>query len=369
MTSGEAQVRAVVAQQAADWFIANQDPALGHADRAAFFAWLKASPVHVEEYLGVALVARDLPAATDDPQVPLEPLLELARADADSNVLSIDTAIPRREPPVERVRVPHRWSLAGVAAAAAVVLLAGSVFLWTRVGELGGPPQTYQTAHGEQRVVRIADGSVLHLNTDSAATVRFSWRERVVVLDRGQALFEVAHESGRRFRVIAGKADVIAVGTQFDVYRHLETTVITVADGRVAVLAGERSGTAGIVGAVAQPVDAGYQLQVDDGVIRTQPARVELQRTLAWLQHKIAFERRPLGEVADEFNRYGQIPFEIEDARLRALPVSGIFNASDTDSFADFLARLDGVRVDRSPTRIRVFRTDTERKEPLTTSR
>ena len=37
------------------------------------------------------------------------------------------------------------------------------------------------------------------------------------MLTSGQAEFEVAHEPDRAFRVIAGSAEVVAIGTQFDV--------------------------------------------------------------------------------------------------------------------------------------------------------
>ena len=75
----------------------------------------------------------------------------------------------------------------------------------------------------------------------------------------------------------------------------------------------------------------------------------------AWLQGKIAFEQRPLGEVADEFNRYARIPLEVTDPALRALPISGVFDAHDMDSFVAFLETLDGVSVQRTATRILVF--------------
>ena len=91
MTPSEEQVRSAVAQQAGTWFIANQSGSLEQAERAAFVAWLKASPIHVEEYLGVALVAHDLPAAAEDPQLPLESLIELARADDTDGVVSLET--------------------------------------------------------------------------------------------------------------------------------------------------------------------------------------------------------------------------------------------------------------------------------------
>jgi transmembrane sensor len=80
-----------------------------------------------------------------------------------------------------------------------------------------------------------------------------------------------------------------------------------------------------------------------------------VQQTVAWLQQKIAFERRPLGEVVEEFNRYGSIPIRIEDAALRALPISGVFDAYDIDSFVAFLNTLEGVRVERTDARIRVL--------------
>ena len=79
-------------------------------------------------------------------------------------------------------------------------------------------------------------------------------------------------------------------------------------------------------------------MHVDAGGVLAQPTPVDVQQTLAWLQRQIAFEQRPLGEVADEFNRYGSIPVEIDDAALRALPISGVFDAYDIDSFVAFLA-------------------------------
>ena len=49
--------------------------------------------------------------------------------------------------------------------------------------------------------------------------------------------------------------------------------------------------------------------------------------------------------MADEFDRYGSIPIEIDDAALRALPITGVFNAYDIDSFVAFLQTIDRVRV------------------------
>jgi len=362
MTPADDQVRSVVSRQASDWYVANQGGSLDQAERAAFVAWLKASPMHVEEYLGIALIARDLRTATHDSALSLDRLLEQAAADDSDSVAFFDRA-GVRDPAAKTRRPVVGWHFAALAAAAVLAL---ATLLWSgRYLGPSGSPEIHRTAHGEQSVSKLPDGSELHLNTDSEVAVRYVRAERLVELKRGEALFEVTHDATRPFRVEAGATRVVAVGTRFNVYRGPAVTVVTVADGRVDVIIGDTSGTVGgsMYGASVQHVDAGYQLRIDDGAGSAQPVRVDLQQTLGWLQHKIAFEKRPLGEVADEFNRYVQVPLVIEDATLRAMPVSGVFDAYDTESFVAFLQTLEGVRVERTPSRINVSRMNSPRRE------
>jgi transmembrane sensor len=352
MTPNEEEILGAIAQQAGEWFIAHQAGPLGDEETAAFLAWLRASPIHVQEYLGVARVASRLGAAVGEPEVPLETFLEQVRAGED-RVVSFGTPAPKRQPPASRLSLWRAWPIA-----ASLLAFAAGILWWAHDGELLGIPKTYHTAHGEQSLRRLPDGTVLRLDTDSAVTVRYSARERVVEINRGRSLFEVAHNDRRRFRVAAGVTGAIAVGTRFDVYRKAGVTLVTVAEGQVAVFMGEPVWLQGdrTAPAYVQRVRAGYQLRVDAGVLSAQPVPVDLDQALGWLQHKIVFEHRPLGEVAAEFNRYGRIPIEIEDATLRSLPVSGTFDADDTDSFVAFLETLPGVRVERTAVRIRVVK-------------
>ena len=107
----------------------------------------------------------------------------------DRSVQETSSSVQRRRSPV--------WSLA---AAATLAVVAVTVVWSMRDGERFGMPRSYSTVRGEQRIQRLPDGSVLHLNTDSAVTVRYSRTDRLVTLDRGQALFEVAHQDERRLR-------------------------------------------------------------------------------------------------------------------------------------------------------------------------
>jgi transmembrane sensor len=355
MTFSDEEIYAAIAVTAGEWFIANQAGTLGDEDSAAFLAWLRASPIHVREYLGVARIAHRLPTVLGSPQVPLQTFLEQVRED-NSGVASIEALSPNRQRPPPRFATS--WSTVTSMAAALVLLLAGALW-WAHDGELLGIPKTYRTAHGEQSIERLPDGSVLRLDTDSEATVRYSGGERLVELNRGQALFEVAHESHRRFRVTAGDAGAVAVGTRFDVYRRAGAIEFTVAQGEIVVFIGEPAWLRNAPGLTpgVQRVMAGYQLRIDAGAAPSQPVPVDLDEALGWVEHKIVFEHRPLGEVAAEFNRYGRIPVVIDDAALRALPVSGIFDAADTDSFEAFLQTLPDIRVEKTPAQTLVIRT------------
>jgi transmembrane sensor len=347
--SASDRVRTGITEEAAEWFVANRAGPADGVERATFVTWLKTSPVHVEEYLGVASIARELRlAASDDPDLSLESLLARARSPQDSNVRPIG-ALAR---PSEARPALRRWRFA---AAAATVAAAALATLWWYSGDRAVAVR-YATRHGEQITQRLADNSVLHLDSDTAVTVRFSRTRRLVQLERGQALFEVAHEAGRAFQVIAGAAEVVDVGTSFDVYLQRDSTLVTVLEGAVAVsLAPGEPGASAAPGR-AVPVRAGEQIRVSGGTLPERATPADTQHRTAWLHRQIVFEEESLEAVAAEFNRYSTTPIEIETPALRALEISGTFSTDDTESFVAFLKSLSGVTVEVTPTRIRVSR-------------
>jgi transmembrane sensor len=217
----------------------------------------------------------------------------------------------------------------------------------------------FETRHGEQQTHRLTDNSVLHLNTDSAVTIRYSPTERLVVLTSGEADFEVAPDPSRAFRVSAGAAEILDRATKFDVRLLNDATVITVVEGHVAVRPTAKPPGAGAESNDNNPppfvqVGADEQVSVTEGKWPVEPRAVDAERATAWLRREIVFEREPLGRVAAEFNRYAAKPIEITSPALRDLEISGVFRADETEEFLAFLRRLDGVRVDVTPTLIRV---------------
>jgi transmembrane sensor len=359
MTPKDEQVQAVVAEQAADWFVANDAGPLDGRESAALVAWLKTSPVNVEEFLGVTVIARDLREACADPDESLEALL--ARAQADN---AVQPSRPRMFA-IGKKASAVRLGLIAAVAMAALGAVSFALLSWWNLRTVTLVPATdatvlhFATHHGEQQTHQLPDNSVLHLNTESAVTIRYSQNDRLVVLTSGEAEFEVAHDPGRAFRVSAGAAEVIDRGTRFDVRLMNDATVITVVEGRVAVRPAlmRPSGGADSSDSHSPPfvqVGADEQISVTGGKWPVEPRAVDAERATAWLRREIVFEREPLERVAAEFNRYAAKPIEITSPALRDLQISGVFRADETEEFLAFLRSLDGVRVDVTPTRVRV---------------
>jgi transmembrane sensor len=205
----------------------------------------------------------------------------------------------------------------------------------------------------------LADTTILHLNTDSAVTIRYGKTERLVMLTSGEADFEVAHEPNRAFRVFAGAAEVIAIGTKFDVRLQDDATVVTMVEGHIAVGPSSISGERGANSGKEQPVrfvELGpeQQIKLVAGEWPPEVIAVDSQRDTAWMRRQIVFDHEPLKAVAAEFNRYAPKPIAITSPALQNLQISGTFATDDMEAFIAFLRRLKGVQVEVTPTQIRV---------------
>lgn len=335
MSDAKSPRRETAARQAAQWLVTIRG-APDESQQAEFFAWLKKSPLHVEEYLCVARAHGELRA--------------LARQIESSAIL-----VPKD--PLRAQRARALWTYAAAAAVLGVIALG---LLWWRApgGRLEQVrAEHFATRHGEQRSERFADGSLAYLDTDTSITVLYRHAERGVSVESGRVLFEVAHDASRPFRVRAGAAEVVAVGTRFDVYVEAGATLVTVVEGQVAVGLASKAGASNETTRRSPLlVAANQQVHIVDGQLPTSASPVDAQRATGWLRRHVSFDHRSLAEVVNEFNRYSSVPIVIETPELGSLMISGEFSVDDTESFIAFLRSLDGIAVQETPTRIRVYK-------------
>jgi transmembrane sensor len=253
-----------------------------------------------------------------------KPLLEAELNEAEALYQTGST--PVRRPPF----LLARW-LPMATGALAILLILVTSWWWTL------PPEAirYQTAKGEQRQVTLADGSSVILNTASEIIVQLSDNERVVVLDHGEAWFEVHHDEMRPFRVQVANGTVHDIGTEFIVNRSSEKVFVSVLEGivEVRVLAADKSPSA------TRPAVLHHGEQVwygNDG--RVSAIGSFNQSTVgAWREGKLVFQAQPLEQVLTEMGRYRSEEIRVLDPALKNIPVSGVFDIRDLQSFLQAL--------------------------------
>jgi transmembrane sensor len=311
------------AQGAAYWLATLSDESCSEAERQEFSKWLRASTRNVEEFLRLSTLTRT--ASRHGGLWPERSVEELiAEARGSSNVAAFGRAGSDAK--------PMRRALPWLMAAAIAFVVVGGAFampgsLWK---SWFGP--AYQTAVGEQRSIALEDGSVVELNTHSRLRTRFSATLRAVELVQGEAIFRVAKDAQRPFRVRTGSTDIVAVGTVFNVNAHDTRTIVTVLEGRVRV---DNSAAA------AAPImlGVGEQLIVAPARPAVRLAVPDTDRVTSWTRRRLIFEETSIVDAAAEFARYSPRHIRVVDPAIAARKVNGVFDATDPASLVEFLRK------------------------------
>jgi transmembrane sensor len=234
---------------------------------------------------------------------------------------------------IARPFVAHRrfgrpFAYAVALSAAFAVLLA--VWIFSR-------PSVLETGVGEQRVVRLADGSRVRLDTNSRVTVSLG-RERRISLERGQALFEVAKDAAHPFVVSAAGAEVRALGTEFAVRRGADRNVsVVLVHGTVRV-------DDSLAGRVL--LHPGQTVSVVAGAIGNVRA-TDLEIATSWTSGRLVFRDMPLAGAVAEMNRYGAATIILDRSPKVPMLVNGSFDSGDTEAFVAATEAIFGLRADR----------------------
>jgi transmembrane sensor len=285
-----------------------------------------------------------------------------------TNVVDIAAYLPER--PLRHRLVtgpppPPRWNLATVM----LITLACLAILPFVLLSADFSPGEYVTGVGEQHTIPLSDGSKIILNTQSRLRVRFTPHGRDIELLEGEALFSVAKDTNRPFRVHVRRTIVEALGTQFSIYLGNSGTKIAVTQGRVRVfenlnptpiilnpngLMWTDTATFQFYQPLEGPiVSAGQEARVanedsfaDFEVQTRRVALDELERRLAWVNGNLFFSGETLGEAVEEFNRYSWRKLRVADPAISQIRLGGKFETTNLDSFVQALQQVYGIRAD-----------------------
>lgn len=246
-------------------------------------------------------------------------------------------------------------TLLAVAFLCALVAIGFSLrFTALHTAKPGAPPALQlATEVGEVRRVTLPDGSSVVLDTDTSLTTDFSSRRRLLDLKHGRARFFVAHEKARPFVVRAGKGEIVATGTVFDVaYRG--GLSVDLLQGRIVVTPPNT-----VVGPhSSQPIGlkSGQHIAFDTRHTRAPFVTASTIFDTQWVQGTKTLNDVPIDAVIAEANKYASTRIELADPSLGSREIFGDINIRDIDAVAEVISAYLGLRVDRSQRGVIILR-------------
>lgn len=238
-------------------------------------------------------------------------------------------------------------ALALTAAAAAACLVLISIGITPPRPHPASAAIHYATGRGERRMIDLRDGSVITLAAESRVQVLYSSKRRLVRLERGEALFTVAHNAARPFVVQAAGGQVMDVGTTFDVKLDRKSNAkVTVVEGVVRiVVASKHPDAEQRITRVARKGE-----QVSFGVTPDRQAMVgyigdsgktNADLVTAWTRGVLYFHGEPLSEVIATANDYTDEKIALASPAEGNIPVYGMIAEGDTAALKELIAHPD----------------------------
>ena len=201
-------------------------------------------------------------------------------------------------------------------------------------------PQDYAVSDGMVREVILADGTQLSLGGGAEVRVRYTRHERVVELAHGTIFAHVAHDEQRPFRVEAGNARIVDLGTSFEVSSKPGSVRVMVASGVVEF---------GDDGWLSRPINmAASQAAVLDGKGLNRIADVNPNNVARWRSEWVEYKGAPLQQVIADLQSLSPVPIEIKDKSLINQPVSGRMRLTDPVSQLENLSIIHAFQVRRT---------------------
>jgi transmembrane sensor len=309
---------------ASDWLLRIQDGSLDSEELAQWLQWYDADPANRDAFERV--------------QATFESIHALPQGERRAWASRLD------DPSRSRL-APPSWFSPRVWApvfALALALIAG-VAIWQLRGDRTIETSAFKTERAAHRDISLPDGSRVRLGAKSQLFANFTSETRYLVLEGGEAFFDVAKDPQRPFLVQAGEVTIRAVGTEFNVRRVMDQTIVAVTEGSVEVLQPRQAATRNASKAIH--LVAGEQVSIGPLEPVVSVRQVEPKAVNAWQEGRLEFADEPLGMVIETINRYSQREVVITDQAVNELRFTGTVSREHIDEWLFALPEVFPVDV------------------------
>ncbi|MEO7367945.1 MAG: FecR domain-containing protein [Gemmatimonadaceae bacterium] len=235
-------------------------------------------------------------------------------------------------------------------AIAAVGLLAIGLGTWASIGRQSEPavvaavesPRMVATGVGSRDSMRLSDGTKVVLGPLSSVKVASGYDTTSRNVDiRGDAYFEVVHDSSKPFTVHVENATIQDIGTKFAIHSD--------GVGGIGVSVMEGSVSLAPVQSAAPPVvlNAGDQGKLDKGGKVAARRGATTEDDMAWLSGRLVFRETPLSEVVSSMRRWYGIELQLMDSSLANRHLTATFSGEPPDRVIEVLRLALGADVER----------------------
>ena len=201
--------------------------------------------------------------------------------------------------------------------------------------------KTYQTTVGGHETLAFQDGSQIELNTDTVLRAAFNSGHRMVWLDKGEAYFQIVHDSKHPLVVMAAGHRVTDIGTKFLVRRDSDRLEVELVEGRAGFDTSESA-------AASRTLNPGDVVVASGNSVSFRKKTTQaLSDELGWQHGVLVFHHATLAEAAAEFNRYNDRKLVIADAASARLTIVGTFRTNDLPGFIDVSQSIFGLRIEK----------------------
>lgn len=182
---------------------------------------------------------------------------------------------------------------------------------------------TIHVPYGKRSTLILEDGTKVYMNSGSslAYPIEFAKSKREVYLD-GEAYFEVAKESDRKFIVQTAYKAVEVLGTQFNVSidKSLNKFEAVLVSGKIAL--------DGDAGQIVMAPDQLYTFFSASG--EEELKRVDPQDYISWINSKLKFRKEPLYNVLHKLERVYNIEIILLKPEYKDYRISGDLDMRNT---------------------------------------
>jgi ferric-dicitrate binding protein FerR (iron transport regulator) len=199
--------------------------------------------------------------------------------------------------------------------AAALLIFAislGALYYYLGSGKIQSQANLNTSLPSEHKIIKLADGSVITLNSESSLDYpeSFDGRASREVFLKGEGYFDIQHDPEKPFIVHTGQLKTTVLGTAFNIkaYTHEKNITVTVTRGKVKV-----SDDKNILGTITPNQQITFNTESQQSIRRN----VDSRNFVTWTDRDIFFDDITVLEAVNQLEQRFNVKIRLGNEKLK----------------------------------------------------